>query len=370
MLDRNKNHIINKESVDKAFANQSWKNMVKLLDEDLPVKKQENNKLIYALTGLLFLSTLAITYLVHLQLNEVPFAKVTKEEFKYIYVTQPQLTTERVVENKVYIKEPFLNNTIETNILNRSLIENGPSTFFSKPLYIKKQISEISHAEENKKEQLSELNKIEAIHSRLFSNNRILPFSIIQTNRKQNFLSQFDLSKVRFSLGLVASLVDQLHFSGIGIQTGIQFPISKKFSLFTGVGITELSKNGGTKTRSRTLTKESLYQDIVDFKQISVPLHINYNVTKGLYVFAGATYRKSFDISSLNLTKSFSGDAIYTKDNFGVAAGLSWALNNNLSFKLDYERGVNSIFNLPANADIDSEKFNFNFVNFSTSFNF
>jgi len=320
-------------------------------------------------------------------LNEVPYAKVTKEELKYIYVPQVDASAERTVDKKRSIEKK--SNWVQTNKViieeksNNSVKELKLKSPQRKSLFKSNSFSNSENIQTNAQAPISELTLLNQNLLGLILVNRTLPLAIIQTQAKPNFLNQIDFNKIKFNVGIMANLVNGLDFSGIGIESGIQFPIFKKFSVSTGVGITEISRNGGVIAKVKKGNNESLYEDIIDFKQIIVPFHLNYNITKALSITSGVTYRKIYDISLYdNLTKSSSliinqyplpseERDYYADDNFGISGGISLALTNHLNFKLNYEVGIESIFKKSELGGPESnELYNFKFINFSTNYSF
>jgi len=388
---------------DKAFAKQSWKKMNELLNRDLPVQKQKANKTVVILSFLLFFSCIISAYLFYkTNKNHTPaFAEVTKETISYRNIyhnTAPIQSESNLILPKSIIKNQnkssYLDQKSTTSNIN---IVKSPINSFNE---------RIQNAVSTTNTNLIENTNVESKDLGL-SFERMIPllnisFAPINLSNKNKKPRSF-----KYNLSLLASLVNNFDFSGYGINSGFQFPISRKLSINVGLAYNEFSRGQNffpflTSERVKPITtivtekpdvvdQGDFYAGILEVKQFVMPLKVNYDINKFFSVSSGFNLRHTFSrtldspIAEINherertierrkfgKLKGNDAPASYFNDtNFGLSAGVNFNVSEKFSLSLDTEWGLGSMFNTEAFAPNSTGQNQYlNLINLSTNYSF
>jgi hypothetical protein len=372
------------EEFDKAFIQESWKTLRRELDSHMPIIVPRSRKIAYLLGLTQLISLGVIAFLLHQSNNQIPYTKLTKTE---------------TVTEKVYIQLP---GEIETKTITKYL--TGPTEYVyinqNQTSSTKKSIV-LTEATNNTK-RIENLASLQNFHfnNYLISHRNLntLPkvgFPLLQTQRVAENDDFKDLiqKNVDFRIGLLASVSNDLDFSGYGISTSFQVAINDKLSIGSGFGYNHLSRefvltpffpksrlSYDIDVSNEDLSLEStFYNGLQDLKQIFIPLSINYNLSDKFSLSSGLKFRYTFDSTVNKNLKSELLNSLrsvidpetlfFNKTNFGLSLGLNYAVSEKVAFQLDSEFGINSLINGNQFKN-NGTTHDLNLINFTTQFSF
>ena len=375
------------EKFDKAFIQDSWKTLRRELDSQMPVVVPRSRKIAYLLGLTQLISLGVIAFLLHQSNNQTPYTKLTKKE---------------IVTENVYIQLPAKTETkTETKTITKYL--QGPTEY----VYLNKGTSNINQSivlteETNNTKRIEGLALLQNFHSNdyLISHRNLntLPkvgFPLLQNQQvtENDDFKNLIQKNVDFRIGLLTSVTNDLDFSGYGISTSFQVAINDKLSIGSGFGYNHLSREfvlapffpKSKLSYDIDVSNEDLgleatfYNGLQDFKQIFIPLSINYKLSDKFSLNSGLKFRYTFN-STVN--KNLKSELLnshrsvidpetlfFNKTNFGLSLGLNYALSEKITFQLDSEFGINSLIN-SSQFKNNGTSHDLNLINFTTQFSF
>ena len=341
----------NIQSFDKKFVNDSWNQLKSQLDKEQPVIKDSKKTWITSLVLLQLLSMGVIGYLYYQNKNlaERPFSELTKTEVIVESVTET-ITETKYVDREVlrYIDlSPisFNINALDLEYDLGALMSMHSSTRSASP------------KEANKLSDYSPLTELPSSSISLAEKNSKVDLS---TGYDLGFIKDpfIDLKKLKFGIGLVTNVTNDLDYTGAGILASVMVPISEKFSLSTGIGYNQLSRETVFMPffRKKNLPNyksielpETFYDNLIDLNQIFIPFSVTYNATNKVGILAGLNFRHTFQSNVYfnlenRLKTHFTGvneplDLYFNNTNIGLSLGIDYQFNNNWSMRLDSEWG-------------------------------
>lgn len=366
---------------EKSFVNESWQKLRTQLDEDIPVEKKETKSLVYLLSLLLITSLSFSSYLLYLQNQEIPVTELIKEKiiFKEVFIDK---------------EKSEKNNSIHKNIIpdnNSDIIQNRFSkidlgidqNFKNETLDISTIKNEIGDQD------FKNLDKLLLSSIDLFPTDR--PIHNIEI-KNQELSVEKNKSKLKYNLGMSKMIANDLDYSGYGFTTGVEFPISKKIGISTGLAINFISRDFlifpifdrqkaySSKSFNDPQDQRTYYDGLESFKQIYLPISVNYNVNEIVSINSGLKLRYTYDeqvnsnvrsLAASNITKPESFEnTFFNNTNFGLSAGLSFNVTRKLNLMLESEWGLGSLINKKPFRSTGNETYDLNIVNLTTSFTF
>jgi len=376
------------DNINKEFTDQSWLKMQHLLDEHLPVEAPKRDwkvPFLIALSGLLLLSSAFLTYLykTHPLIEEVIVEKIIVEK-EYITLEDTGFSSYTAIKI-----EPIQEQ--ESTALQTSpdwpSVHNSPQNALAEDGAIDHMSLSTTPYSNHKKDYghtiLEQPSAIAAIASSLpmAPLDAGLGFEKIENDQEENKPKR---KLMKFELGLLLSLSTDLQFSGVGLVSEVKFPISDKFSLNTGLGINTFSGErsilGGPSAPSSLSDVYS--QGLNKFKQVYVPLSLDYSVTKDIVVNSGVrlryTYSEELDselnkfIQSTPSRRSPVKDdsTVFNNTNLGFSAGVKYKFNQHWSILLDSEWGLSNLIDRTQFFGTSELKYELNIVSLRTNFTF
>ncbi|NNE27681.1 MAG: outer membrane beta-barrel protein [Saprospiraceae bacterium] len=361
--------------------------MSKLLDEDLPTPKNYDKTIIGVLIIALILAIASTTYLGIKLHNQTPIADIqnerliTKTVYKdnFIYPESSAIlassayrsqTTQKIMDEE----SAELSNQVYAGYNAKNDIQqSGPQTLMPHSAFYLEQIESLHpHVE------------LEAYVPSAGETNEV----VISDKKKTK--------STKYHLGLLAFTANNTDYTGHGITTGVEIPISKKWGINTGVAVNFVSRDHHffpffEKDVSDELFKShqeldlkdqsTFYSGLRSFKQIYIPIGLSYNLNKALGFNTGMkfryTYSEKLDKVLLNTASSKipvyqdAENVFFNRTNIGLYAGVKYSVTNKVSFALDSEWGLSSIINrnsfeFPSNRT----KYDLNLINLSTNITF
>ncbi len=373
------------DNINKEFTDQSWLKMQDLLDEHLPVEKPERDwkvPFLLSLTGALLVASLFLGYLYKTNplIKEVIVEKIIVEK-EYITINSPTPTPSTTIVPAHSHRPTDLQSTSDWSKTNNSNQEyNIPSTAVE---YKEHSITENLSQEKEPITTLQQLSTISKLNPSLPIGpiDAGLGFEKIEQEREDNKPKR---KLLKFDLGLLVSMSTDLQFSGIGIESGVKFPISEKFALNTGLGINAFSGERrilGGQSQPTSLT-DVYSQGLNNFKQIYVPLSLDYSVTSAVVVNSGLrlryTYSEELDSELNKFIQPTPGrrspinnnDSVFNNTNLGFSAGVKYSFNQHWSILLDSEWGMSNLIDRTQFFGTSELKYELNVISLRTNFTF
>lgn len=376
------------DNINKEFTDQSWLKMQHLLDEHLPVEAPKRDwkvPFLIALSGLLLLSSAFLTYLykTHPLIKEVIVEKIIVEKE---YITLEDKGSSLHTAIKIEPIQEQESTALQTspdwsgahNSPRKALAEDGAIDHLS--------LSTTAYSNQEKDYVLTMLEQPSAIAA-IGSSLPMAPldaglgFEKIENDQEEN---KPERKLMKFELGLLLALSTDLQFSGIGLVSEVKFPISDRFSLNTGLGINTFSGErnilGGPSAPSSSSDVYS--QGLNKFKQVYVPLSLDYSVTKDIVVNSGVrlryTYSEELDSELNKFIQSTPGrrspvkddSTVFNNTNLGFSAGVKYVVNQHWSILLDSEWGLSNLIDRTQFFGTPELKYELNMVSLRTNFTF
>ncbi len=377
----------NQHMFDKKFVNASWIDMKEMLDKNIPVATTPMNKVIVALSALLLISLITIGFLIYNQTSNIPTAELTKEHYIYqtIYLNQEKVNyktdyTNQTFEFKGASSQKDLSNNsnlISEKKYNNSII-NSPISFLDNQQVIAQNYL------------INELPNLDQIITSLKPNGSD-EIKLTENPKYENSKTFNQNSKVKYNLGLLSFMSSNSNFSGYGFTTGVHLPLSKRVGIQTGLAVNFVTRNflifpffGKNTDNFKSLSpldKEATYYDgLKSFKQIYLPVNLNYAISNVLSINSGVKFRYTYsqeldNILETRASKTISKsetveNAFFSNSNIGLSLGVNYQVNKNLNFILDSEWGMNSLINKDQFKHPTNDKYDLNLINLTTSISF
>ena len=379
------------QEFDKVYIEKQWSHMASLLDDRLPITKKSDQKpLILLLCLLLLLTTLSTVYYAYKSKTSIPVTNLTKEKviYKNIYIETPAetitISKETIIKNRAQNQTHIYNNhQVASNFQNTSTASvHMPTQKISS--YPAVEVSEIS--EENNSLSLNKFNPVPSLISEIRTTEWVE--SGLYFDNSSLILNKNKIRKTAFQVGvLIASTMDW-DYTGMGIETGVHFPIGKKLGFNTGIAISYLDRDhlfipdfirGNNETLIDPKNPQTYYEGLKKLKQAYVPLSLSYNISDSWAVSSGFKFRYTYsEIVNEDLplppsrpsrTPFENHESIFNKANLGLTAGLQYSINPSFSILLDSEWGMSSLINRSEFTTTQS-KYDLNVINFSTHYKF
>ena len=194
--------------------------------------------------------------------------------------------------------------------------------------------------------------------------------------------------RLKFSLGVLANVTRDLEYTGLGLTSGLDLILSKRLSVNTGVGISYFSREGyffphvgQLRVPSETTSLADVYyQGLRSFKQVYVPFHIDYALTKSLAITSGVRLRYTYDedinralpIPNATPTRGpvVGHEEIYNNTNLGFSAGVRYSFSPHFSILLDSEWGISNLLSKAQFTKPSEISQELNLINFRTNYTF
>jgi hypothetical protein len=377
----------NQHMFDKKFVNASWIDMKLMLDKDIPVVSTPINKVIVVLSTLLFISLFTIGYLVYNQTSNIPTAELTKEHYIYknIYLNQDKDILKTEYSKQTFeFTTPSLHNKL-SNFSGEASEKNYSASIVNN-----------SHSLIDNQNAIAQnylLNKLPNLDQIITSLKPIdtneIKLSENLAHKNSNNLNQ--KSKVKYNLGLLSFVSSNSNFSGYGFTTGVHLPISKRVGIQTGLAVNFVTRNflvfpffGKTTDNFKSLSpldqEETYYDGLKSFKQIYLPVNLNYAISNALSINSGVKFRYTYsqeidNILETRASKTISKsetveNAFFSNSNIGLSLGVNYQVNKNLNFILDSEWGMNSLINKDQFKNPSNDRYDLNLINLTTSISF
>ena len=374
-----------KQGFDKVFIDKQWSQMESLLNDRLPQdKKKSNHKpLLIILSLLLLLTTLSTAYFAYKFNTSIPVTDLIKEKiiYKNVYIETPiaapvpSSTTQGITTQKQTLLHTKRHKVAEqsTTSTDKTATPLQKETALTGIVTNQIMLDNISTLPAL----ASEINTTDIVESGLFFGNDILINDASKSKRK-----------TQFKIGILASSTMDLDYTGMGITTGVSFPISKKLSFNTGLALNYLDRDhlfipdfirGTDETLLDPKNPQTYYEGLRNLKQVYVPMALSFNLTKAWAINSGLKFRYTYSETvnedlplpparpSRNPVENH--ESLFNKANIGVTAGLEFNVNPSFSILLDSEWGMSSIINRSQFTTTGS-KYDLNVINLSTSYNF
>jgi len=379
---------VNQNMFDKAFVNASWVDMKEMLDKDIPVEVKPVNKTIVVLSTLLLLALMTIGYMFHIQSSSTPTAELTKERYIYknIYINNPQHSDSKSITNQKTISKEYKQFNLSTTQTHSFDIENHEikvSNF--DPIIFQDNQSII----DDNNIAIQNLPILEAIDYSLVNES----FGKIEFNQNPVNESKENINpnKVKYNLGLLSFISSNSNFSGYGFTTGVHLPLTKKIGIQTGLAVNFVSRNylmfpflpkniSNLKNYSPLDEEETYYDGLRSFKQIYLPVNLSYAITNVFSINSGFKFRYTYSQELDNLLETRASKTIsnsqtventfFNNSNIGLSLGVNYQVSRNVNFILDSEWGMNSIINQSQFKQPNSNKYDLNLINLTTSISF
>jgi len=384
----------NKNNIDQSFINDSWKQLKLELDKALPMAAAPNQNYLYLLSSILILSISGLAFMTYLYFNIVPVTSLTKEIIKYQKIYVPYAVDKpfaSIAESKTVLTSRYETPNVLTNNADDasdvSTIISNESANIS--LLEDLQLTEDLLINNDDIETLSEesIENLPSIQSFLNEEQNLKQanFSFLSPRRKKRLVD------VYFSFG---GFVSNLDYSGYSVGSGIQIPLSKILSLQTGITLSYISKDYFIfpffeKTSDQNLKANSnpdlnnadtYYSGLKAFKQVIIPLGINYHATSKFSLTTGLKFRYTYSETidrvleskaQQKLSKNQSvANTFFNNSNLGVFTGITYKLNDHIYLDLETEWGLYSLISNKFLDDSSNRKYDLNLISLSSSFKF
>jgi len=368
----------NTDNINNEFVDESWAQMQSLLDEHLPVSEDPKDWKFTLLAGLSLFLLMSSIGLLHLyvtnpQIKEVIVEKVIyKPEYIQIKTTTSEKTSQVAQTGNAHEKSGFDSDSFHKTIEHHM----GAST-------VTETTENYTSIDNTRNASISTLKNLAPIQC-------LAPQLDYQTESGLGFekveeinVPQKKNKPIQFELGVLVSATADKQFAGVGLSSGIKFPLTKRLALNTGLGINSFDGDRfliGASTQKAENISEFYYKGLRKFNQIFLPLSLDYSITKSLAINSGVrlryTYSEELDSSLPNLASGPSRRAadenvsLYNNTNLGFSAGLKYTLNPRWNILLDSEWGVTNLLNRTQFFASSSLEYELNVINLRTSFTF
>ncbi len=375
-----------KQIYTEEFVDSKWKDMSAILDAAMPVtERKSNNKLIWLLSSLLLISISVASYYAYQYEHLIPSVELVKEHtiYKNIYLNQelphpspvskatnsPNSSSKNITTSTYTAKD--ITKTIDYPTANSSL----PQTRAVKVV--------TTTNDTNSKKKLEDLTQLSATKSLVETTEATVA---IENNKELNTKTDNNL-KLNAIVSAIATT--DLDYTGYGIGSSIEIPLSNKLGINTGLafnmltsdnyfvnGFKRVEESMNTPQRPPNPNKPIEYtEELKSFKQISLPVGLNYNLSNVISLNSGVRLRYTYgaeleDIPVPTRRMPVEPQSFFNKTNVGLSAGLKYSLNNHFSILLDSEWGLGSLGNRPDYDNPSRPNHDVNLFNLTTSLTF
>ncbi len=380
---------------DKVYIEKQWSHMESLLDERLPQAKKSNQKpLILILSLLLLLTTLSTAYYAYKFNTSIPVTELIKEKviYKNIYIETPAVEPlSKKSSSKIQVQtqasaykfNPNNTNRVASSVQNTSTVSRNTPTQKATSF----QATESSAAtKEIKSSGLNNFNTLPSIDSEI--NTTEFVESGLYFDNSSLILNKDKTRKTEFQVGVLLASTMNWDYTGMGIETGVRFPIGKKLGFNTGIAISYLDRDhlfipdfirGSNGTLTDPKNPQTYYEGLKKLKQVYVPLSLSYDITDSWAISSGFKFRYTYkEIVNEDLPLPAARpsripvenhESIFNNANLGLTAGLRYSINPSFSILLDTEWGMSSLINRSDFTTFQS-KYDLNIINLITAYNF
>lgn len=377
----------------KEFIDQSWSQMEALLQQQLPVTETESAQrsgrsvLIWLLSALLLMTTstailFAYKYQTVPKITEIVKEKIIyKEILKEVFVPQ-SMKKDPAPESNSSGDEALhrtlsedLNSNLSKDAVTTALVQNAssvidPGKFFNDfPVDLSAgmpvEIEALSHSLE-------------------------IPEMLLDLDLNPNENEETQKRGIKFNLGVIMSSSRDFDFTGMGIASGVQLPITKRLDLNTGLAVSYMDKahffvpafHRNPSSKSPKSLAEYYFNGLKNIKQVSLPVSLDYSITKSLALNSGVnlryTYVEKVD-NNLELPNNpriaaspteNDHESLFNNANFGLSAGVKYRFSPHVSILLNSEWGMSSIINKNQFQHPSQVQYDLNVINLRTNFTF
>ncbi len=377
--------------ITNEFTNQSWVKMQALLDQQLPVEPKKSDWKLYVLLGLCTLFMLSSISLAYLYKTNPLIKEVIVE--KIIYQQQEQSILESQTSEKAGLEtssispqniKSTLKSTIQSAIdytAHTNTYQLATSLFPTQGMEASL-TSDLGVDAELGQPELDPVAPIETNIPALYLGEIEMDWYPEQPQEKQR--RQRRQNSIKFEVGWLISLTSDMQFSGLGLTSGVSFSLTDRLAINTGLGINTFDGErwllGGPSDREPSNLSEAYYQGLRNFKQLYVPLSLDYNITKAFVLNSGLnvryTYSEEIDsklppLGEPNRSRRSSNEvSIFNSTNLGFSAGVKYRFNPHWSILLDSEWGMTNLFNRTQYGSTTPLHYELNVINLKTNYTF
>ena len=399
----------------KEFIDQSWSEMRSLLDQSLPVdsagvyadekkdKRKHRAALLWLLSGMLLLTSSAAVLFAYMyksvipQVTEVIKEKIVyKEVIKEVFVPQAEVASTSAKKTKVAPASFSHSDVTEAKAVNSNASlnpETTNSTMLSQRLFLEQEdATELSLVEAG----IADAEKTEHTISKTLSLEDLdysLEISEVEVDMwfAENAVAHEPITKrgLKFNVGVMMTSSRDFDFTGMGITSGVQMPITKRLDLNTGLAVSYMNQahyfvpafhRSPSEDKPKSLA-EYYFNGLKSLKQVSLPLSLDYSLTKRLAINSGVnlryTYVEKID-NNLQLPRARPSaravpndpESLFNNANFGLSAGLKYRFSPHISILLNSEWAMSSIINKNQFENPSQVQYDLNVINFRTNFTF
>lgn len=370
---------------DSTFVQKSWSDLRDKLDNEMPVVVPRSRKIAYILGVSQLISIAIIGFLLYQAQQKIPFTTLTKttEVNKNILTVASPTTITNTKTVTQYIPGPTEYIYVNATDYKAALVDKG-----TLPPSIK----------------MDDLNRIESYQRRnnyVFSKRNLstrtdvnLEMTHEDGSAEENHMRNFLRNGVDFRIGLLTTVSKDLDYSGYGVITSLQVAINNKFSIGTGLGFNHISREFNVipllpKSRNsyNVVVRQvdlddqtTFYKSLNDFKQILIPISLNYNLSNKFALSSGVKFRHTFNSSVNRNLKSELKQSISTVNNpetlffndtnFGLSFGINYSPSQRITLQIDSEIGINSLINSNQFKSIQQSRYDLQLINFTTNYSF
>ena len=177
----------------------------------------------------------------------------------------------------------------------------------------------------------------------------------------------------------------------MGFSFGLAYSELSRTYKFLPVFQKDLPKTNNIRNKpSRQINQDDFYSSLISLKQLYVPMSINYSINRVLSINSGLNFRYTYNrnlegrINQLNAERELylqrmkssktlediNRQSYFDDTSLGLTAGVKLHLSKNVSFALDSEWGLGSMFNADAFQIPSENRRALNVINLSTNFSF
>ena len=378
-------------NINKAFTDQSWVKMHAMLDEHMPVQPVKTDWKLVALGGLsllLLISSIGLGYLYKTNplIKEVIVEKII---YQQQYLPLPAATSTQ--ENKE-VSHHSTQQNMNTSLPSETIMDKEKevahiirsANLVAANLHaLEKNISsDLTSASVEKLSKLDQVAPIETNIPALYMGDIVMEIDSEENQETQPINKIRD--NIKFELGWLVSATSDFQFTGIGIASGVKFQLSNRFSINTGVGINTFDSDRffldrAPSSKPQTLS-EIYYEGLRNFKQVYVPLSIDYNVSQAFAVNSGFrlryTYSEELDptiplpFQPRSTRRPTNEISVFNNTNLGFSAGVKYKLNPHWSIFLDSEWGMTNSLKRSSVSGSSPVLYDLNVINLKTNYTF
>lgn len=381
---------------DQDFIDHNWMVMKEQLDRVKPVVAvPTSNWTVRTLSVLLLLSIVTTAFFAYKYKTVIPSAALIKERIIYQDRIVPVNVQNEQLDNK---KFPIQNSSLSSsqNVTNSkvNILGGGQNADLgdSRSFIQRNNLSHTENVLENSQPRnASDLEKLENGLS-------FLDFETDQVLINDNAVSATadPKRKIAYNVGVQTIVSHDRDYTGVGVQSGLEFPIGKKLGIATGIAVNYMTREHyfipGLKERGNSDIQypsglaqiipntDLYYNGLKTLKQVYLPVSLNYDLSNSLALNSGVRLRYTYkdDIESDLPAPPNSGrrapnedpSSVFSQTNIGVSAGVRFRLNTHFSILVDSEWGVSSLIRNSQLPSVNHSQHDLNMLNLTTSYTF